>query len=135
MVFMKYVLSKTGLFPKWEPQVSDVLEVALDAHEVKRVTTPRGAKYFYVIPAFTNREVNVKIIQKCRANGILLRPHYSAHYNMTVYRVRDRGQQFMRDVTEVSRNADVFQDIMLRRETERANKKYILRELFGKYGK
>lgn len=135
MVFMKYVLSKTGLFPKWEPQVSDVLEVALDAHDVKRVTTSHGAKYFYVIPAFTNREVNAKIIQKCRANGILLRPHYSAHYNMTVYRVRDRGQQFMRDVMHVSQHTGNFQEILKRRETERANKKYILRELFGKYGK
>lgn len=135
MVFIKYILSKTGLFPKWEPQVSDVLEVALDSCEVKCVKTPRGVKYFYVIPAFINSEVSAKILRKCRANGVFLRPHYSEHYNMTVYRVRDRGQQFMRDVVDVYCHAGKFQDIMQRRETERANKKYILRELFGKYGK
>ena len=135
MIFMKYVLSKTGLFPKWEPQVSDVLEVALNSHEVKRVRTKRRIKYFYIIPMMSNAAVVDSLVRKCRANGVILRRHYSKHYNTIVYRVRDRDQQFMRDVLEVSSHAGKFQDIMQRRETERANKKYILRELFGKYGK
>lgn len=135
MILVKYILSKTGLFPQWQPQVSDVLEVALDAHEIKRVTTPRGAKYFYVIPAISNREINAKLVRTFRANGIILRRHHSEHYNTDVYRVRDRGQQFMCDAVAVSHHAGNFQKIMNRQLEERANKKYILRELFGKYEK
>lgn len=41
MVYMKYILSKTGLFPKWEPKIEDVLYAATKAHEVKYVITPR----------------------------------------------------------------------------------------------
>lgn len=135
MLLVKYFLSKTGLFPKWEPQVNDVLEVALESYEVKRVTTPHGEKYFYVFPAFANSEVASKIVRKCRANGVILHRHHSRHYDTYVYRVRDRGQRFMHDVMRVSQHAGNFQEIMKRRETERANKKYILKELFGKYGK
>ena len=135
MVFVKYVLSKTGLFPQWQPQVSDILEVVLDAYEIKRIRTPRGGHYFYVIPAFSNNLVNAKMLRKFRANGIILRPHYSRNYNMLVYRVRDKNQQFMLDATEVSRDASKFQEIMEQRLKERENKKYVLRELFGKYEK
>ena len=135
MLLVKYVLSKTGLFPKWEPQISDVLEVALNSHTVKRVHTPRGVKYFYIIPAMSNSATVSSIVNKCRANGIILHRHYSNHYNMAVYRVRDRGQQFMCDVADVSCNASNFQKIMDTRMRERAKKKYILRELFGKYEK
>ena len=135
MIFVKYVLSKTGLFPQWEPQVSDILEVALNSHVVKRVHTPRGVKYFYIIPAMPNSATTSSIVRKCRANGVILHSHYSKHYDTRVFRVRDRNQQFLRDVAEVNHNAATFQEIMNKRLQERATKKYVLRELFGKYGK
>ena len=135
MIFMKYVLSKTGLFPKWQPQVSDVLKVALDSYEIKHIKTRHGAHYFYVIPSYSDRRLVADLVRTFRANGVILHAHYSKHYGMKVYRVRDRGQQFMRDAVKVSYNAGEFPGIMEKRLAERANKRYILRELFGKYEK
>lgn len=135
MVLIKYVLGKTGLFPKWRPQVNDILEVALTAHEISRVRDYRGRYYFYVIPAFPDRKMVSKLLQTFRANGVILHSHYSKHYGMTVYRVRDRDQQFMRDAVEVSRDAGNFQPIMKQRLAEYNSKRYILRELFGKHEK
>jgi len=133
MVFVKYLLGKTGLFPKCLPQVNDVLEAALDSYEISRVKTPRGVRYFYVVPTFPdNREMVAKLLRTFRANGVILHAHFSKHYNMRVYRVRDRGQQFMRDVIKVNQDAGQFQNIMKYRIQEITMAPNMLVKLLGR---
>ena len=48
MSYTKYILNKTGLFPKWNPRVEDIFDVARNYD----VTTVKGLGYYYVIPIY-----------------------------------------------------------------------------------
>lgn len=115
MVYAKYLLWKTGVFPKWEPRVDDVLYAAIKAHEVKFVVTPHKHGYYYVIPANYNIEYLYNLVRVFRANGIILRPHRSHNYNSIVFRVPAHGQSFIRDVVRVSHDADNFKQVLTER--------------------
>ena len=94
MGYMKYVLSKTGWFPKLEPNVADVLEAANKVFEIK--THENG--YYYVIPSRGNLSYLRTLADLFASNGVILRPHKSKHYGYFVFRVPANGQQFIRDV-------------------------------------
>lgn len=135
MVYMKYLLSKTGMFPKWEPQVSDVLRAAFQAHEIKNVITPSGKSYYYVIPADSNFRHVYELVRVFRANGIILMPHRSRKYNSIVFRVHNRGQRFMYDAMRVNLNAGSFQDVLAERKLEMPKDDPLVKKLFGKFEK
>lgn len=134
MIYAKYLLSKTGLFPKWEPQVSDVLRAAFCAYAVKDVITSRGRRYYYVIPMNTNVQHMYDMARIFRANGVILRPCRGMDGVSVAFRVPNRGQEFMRDVMRVNENANNFQSV-LAAYNARAGKETVLKKLFGKFDK
>lgn len=111
MVYMKYLLSKTGWFPKWERDVSDVLTAAVNSFDVKNIVTSRGWKYYYIIPKSYKTRYLYDLSRVFRANGVLLRPHKSHNYNSVVFRVPNHGQPFMRDVMRVNKDKNKFKQI------------------------
>ena len=115
MRYMKYLLYKTGHFPKYEPDVADVLRAAICVHEIKAVVTPKGRHYFYVLPARQDWAYLSEVMRIFRSNGIILLPHKSRHYEGLVLRVPNRNQQFMLDVTRVNKDSDEFQKMLLQR--------------------
>ena len=112
---MKYLLYKTGKFPRYEPNVSDVLDAANAVHEVKDIKTPNGRNYFYVIPLNMNLRNLGDMLRIFRANGIILLPHHNGKYDGWVFRVPNRNQQFMQDVMRVNNNHDEFKNNILPR--------------------
>ena len=106
MVYMKYVLSKTGWFPKWERGVEDILDAASMVYDVKNIVTPHENYYYYVMPNnYSIRHLH-GMLRLFRANGIFLRPHKSREYSGLVFRVPNHGQQFMQDVMRVTQDAN-----------------------------
>lgn len=132
MIYAKYLLSKTGLFPKWNPQAADVLRAAFRAHAVKDVVTSRGRRYYYVIPMDTNVQHMYDMARIFRANGVFLRPCRGTDGASMAFRVPNRGQQFMCDVKSVSENANNFQPV-LAAYNARAEKETVLKKMFGKF--
>ncbi len=132
MIYAKYLLSKTGLFPKWEPQAADVLRAAFRAHAVKDVVTSRGRKYYYVIPMDTNVRHMYDMARIFRANGVFLRPCRGTDGASVAFRVPNRGQEFMRDVMRVNENANNFQSVLAAYKA-RAEKETALKKMFGKF--
>lgn len=94
MGYMKYVLSKTGWFPKLEPNAADVLNAAGKVFEIN--THENG--YYYIIPSRNNLSYLCDMVDLFASNGVILRPHTSKHYDCLVFRVPANGQQFIRDV-------------------------------------
>jgi len=132
---VKYLLSKTGLFPKWEPDVYDVLKAAFMAYEIRKTRNARGKKYFCIIPSDRDMKEIYRMAHVFRRNGVFLIPKLPKETNRTqtlVFWVRDRGQQFMCDATRVNQNANNFQQI-LQRYGQR--KETTLHKLFGKFEK
>ncbi len=112
MVYMKYLLGKTGWFPKLEPKVEDVLIASDMVYAVKNVVTPHKGHYYYVIPANYKIRYLYELLRIFRANGVWLKPHKSKNYNARVFRVRDKGQIFMHDVMRVCQDVDNFQKVL-----------------------
>ncbi|MBQ6736757.1 MAG: hypothetical protein IJQ90_04735 [Alphaproteobacteria bacterium] len=118
MVYMKYLLGQTGLFPKWEPKVEDVLYAASCVRDVKHIVTPRRNHYYYVRPnAYDIRSV-YSMLPVFRANGVILRPHRSHNYHSIVFRVPNRGQRFMHDVMRVTSDSENFHKVLQERGIE-----------------
>ena len=115
MGYMKYLLYKTGWFPKYEPAVSDVLDAAVKVHAVKTVVTPKGRHYFYVFPMRKDWTYVADLMRLFRSNGVILRPHRSLHYRGLVLRVPNRDQEFMNNVMNVSNDTDEFQKLVLQK--------------------
>ena len=115
MVYMKYILSKTGLFPQWEPKIEDVLYAAGQVHDIKTIITPYGDGYYYIIPLCHDNSYLRNLLRLFRANGIFLRPHKSHKYNSWVFRVPNHGQTFVRDVARVNKDAEKFKDVLVER--------------------
>lgn len=112
MVYMKYLLSKTGWFPKWEPEISDVLKAASMIYEVKNIVTPNKNRYYYVIPNNYSIRHMWDMLRVFRANGVILRPHRSRKYRELLFRVPNHGQQFMQDVMRVSQDVNNVQKVL-----------------------
>ena len=94
MSYTKYLLSKTGWFPKLEPNVADVLNAANKVFEIN--THENG--YYYIVPSHNNLSYLRTLADLFSSNGVILRPHKSNHYSGFVFRVPANGQQFIRDV-------------------------------------
>ncbi len=118
MVYMKYVLSKTGWFPKWERGVEDVLSAASMVFDVKNVVTPSDRHFYYVILSDKSFRNIHDVLRLFRANGVILRPHRSHKYSGVVFRVPNHGQKFMRDVMRVNQDIDNFQTVLKERNIE-----------------
>ena len=115
MSFGRYLLYRATHITKWEPQVSDVLDVVNSVHSIKEVVTPRGRHYFYVFPVYYDFAHVADLLRTFRSNGVFLRPHKSRNYGELVWRVPDRGQQFMSDVMRVMSDGDEFQKMLIQR--------------------
>lgn len=138
MYYTKYWLSKTGMFPKWEPRVSDVLCAAFRAYDIRRITTPRGHKYYCVIPDSCNFKDIYGMLVLFRANGVILMPKMPKKSNFVrspVFWVRDRGQRFMHDVMRVNQNANNFQTVLSEHQTPTPAtvKQSMFSKLFGRF--
>ena len=133
MASVKCLLGKTGLFPKWEPQASDVLCAAFRAHEIRKVQNAHGKKYFCIMPSTYNIKEIYNMVRVFRDNGVFLIPKKPKKNNRTqsiVFWVRDRGQQFMQDAFMVNQNANNFQQVLARYNNR---KDTVLKKLFGKF--
>ncbi|MBO4700999.1 MAG: hypothetical protein J5620_04620 [Alphaproteobacteria bacterium] len=132
MVYMKYLLSKTGRHPEWQPGIEDVLRAATMAHEVKDVVTPHKRGYYYVIPTSYNIRYLYDLTRVFRANGVILRPHKSHKYQSVVFRVPKRGQQFMKDVIRVNQDIDNFQTILAEHNLKMSKDSALVRKFLAK---
>lgn len=94
MGYAKYVLSKTGWFPRLEPNAADALEAAGRVFEIN--THKNG--YYYIVPSRDNWSYLCNLADIFASNGVILRPHKSRHYGCVVFRVPANGQQFIKDV-------------------------------------
>ncbi len=94
MGYAKYVLSKTGWFPKLEPNTGDVLDAACKVFEIN--THKNG--YYYIVPSRSNLSYLRVLADLFASNGVILRPHKSKHYGCFVFCVPANGQQFIKDV-------------------------------------
>lgn len=112
MVYIKYLLGKTGWFPKLEPKVEDVLIASDMVYAVKNVVTPHKVHYYYVVPAKYDIKYLYELLRIFRANGVWLKPHRSKHYNARVFRVRNKKQMFMYDVIRVCQDMDNVQTVL-----------------------
>ena len=133
MSYVKYLLGKTGLFPKCEPQIYDVLKAAFQAYEIRKTQTARGHKYFCVIPGTYRLDDINKMVQLFRANGVFLvpkKPKKTNNCKTIVFWVRDRGQPFMQDTFRVNQNANNFQQVMHRYNNRKSP---MLKKLFVKF--
>lgn len=133
MANVKYLLGKTGLFPKYEPQASDVLYAAFRAHEIRKTKNARGKVFYCIIPNERNLNEIYRMVRVFRKNGVFLIPKIPKESNRTqtvVFWVRDRGQQFMRDAISVNQNANNFQQVLARYNNR---KDTVLKKLFGKF--
>ena len=128
MASVKCLLGKTGLFPKWEPQASDVLCAAFRAHEIRKVQNAHGKKYFCIMPSTYNIKEIYNMVRVFRDNGVFLIPKKPK--KSIVFWVRDRGQQFMQDAFMVNQNANNFQQVLARYNNR---KDTVLKKLFGKF--
>lgn len=131
MAYVKYLLGKTGLFPKYRPQVYDVLKAAFRACEIRKTVNSRGKKYYCIMPATCDFKELYEMMILFRENGVFIKPKRTKKNNRNqsmVFWVRDRGQQFMQDAFRVNQNAGNFQDVV-----QRYNKQTVLQKLFGKF--
>ena len=115
MGFGKYLLYRATHVAKWEPQISDILDVVNSVHSIKEIVTPRGRHYFYVFPVCFDFEHLSDLLQKFRSNGVILRPHKSRNYGELVWRVPDRKQKFISDVMDVINDKDAFQMMLAKK--------------------
>ena len=133
MAYVKYLLGKTGLFPKCEPQAYDVLKAAFQAYEIRKVQNAHGKTYFCVMPGTYNLQDIYNMVLLFRANGVFLvpkKPKESNNCKTVVFWVRDRGQQFMQDAFHVNQNADNFQQVLNRYNNAKTP---LLKKMFGKF--
>ena len=133
MAYVEYLLGKTGLFPKYQPQAYDVLRAAFRAYEIRKVRNARGKVYYCIIPSERNLGEIYRMAHLFWGHGIFLIPKKPKTNNRTetaVFWVRDRGQQFMLDTFHVNRNANNFQEVLKRYN---ARKQTTLQKLFGKF--
>ena len=144
MLLLKYALSRTGLFPSLEPNISD-FEKAADM--VERIEHQRN-DYWYIWPVkSTNKKDTRKNIRElwrlgC-ANGALMLWHYSRMNQEWVLRVRYRHRGFFRDVynvkkaamtsdtPEAARQAEI-KNIETRRAGESARRRAVHDRFFGR---
>lgn len=100
MGYIKYALSKTGWFPKYEPKPADVSEASGKIFQIKLIQ--KG--YYYIFPEKHVSDKRVKLedlialFDVFASNGIILRPHYSEFYHEFVFRIPNKGQKFIQRV-------------------------------------
>lgn len=114
MVFIKYVLWRSGLCPKYMPDVSDVSKAAEDVRDIQRLRK----ESWYVFPKNWDIKYIIKLRRLFRANGVFLHPHYSRYYQEWILRVADRNQRFMWNVKDVFDDASNFEKVKKSRQAQ-----------------
>ena len=118
MFCIKYRLSQTGFFPRFEPSVSDVELGAESVHFIKHLRNRHGGWRWYIWPTAWNWK-NVRELKRLfRANGVSLHMHYSRKYQEWVLFAVDRDQSFLSDVKKVYMDSENFEKIQERRKKE-----------------
>ena len=107
MSYARFVVSKTGLFPKMALEATNVLDVANSLSEMAR-----SKNYYYFIPARYDIRSLMALADTFTSNGVLLVPHRSRHYQRIVFRVPKRNQEFLSDVWSVYRNRENYQAVL-----------------------
>jgi len=122
MGYVKYVLSKTGWFPKLEPNAADVLDAADKVFEIN--THENG--YYYIVPSRNNLSYLRNMVDLFASNGVILRPHKSDHYSCFVFRVPANGQQFIRDVRRLKEKPNDHEEFRKFKEEYDKRKRTVL---------
>ena len=143
MSLLRYYVGKLNLSPRWEPRVEDVLSAALSVYKIEKDTDARGRKYAYVVFSASDFRYVLDVMRVFRANGILGTLCYTDVQNragevqkMLALRVRDRNQKFMHDVQKTIDDVTYFRDTVLPEYNAACDKKkYIIPELFGRFGR
>lgn len=117
MGYMKYALSKTGWFPKYEPKPADVSEASGKISKI----LPIEKGYYYIFPEKHVSDKRVKLedlialFDVFASNGIILRPHWSKYFNCFVLRFPNNGQKFIQRVKKLNdsgvNSTTVYQNI------------------------
>ena len=143
MSLFRYYVGKLNLSPRWDARVEDVLSAALSVYKIEEAKDLRGHNYFYVVFSASDFRHVLDVSRVFRANGILGTLCYTDVQNkageaqkMLALRVRDRNQKFMHDVQKTIDDVTYFRDTVLPEyNAANKNKKYIIPELFGRFGR
>lgn len=98
MGYVRYVLSQTGLFPRWEPNAASALEAAGKISEIK----DEQNGYYYILSDRYNLSYLCSVFEIFASNGVILRPYKSKDDGRFVFRVPNNGQQFIKDVKHLN---------------------------------
>lgn len=138
MSFVRYYIGKLNLSPRFDSRCEDVLSAALSVYKIESTE-----KFFYIIFSSSDFRHVLDVMRVFRANGILgglcyhnVKTSNDCGQKMLALRIRNRNQKFIQDVTKTISDATYYRDVVLPEYTAvYQNKKYILPELFGPYGR
>lgn len=136
MGFVKYALGQTGLFPRFEPKVSDVIDAARLVQKVENLYNAHGVWYWYVSPNLWNDKNVADIKRIFWNNGVWLRSHYSYNFGNQVLRAVDIDQPFVINVKDFCDGTASEQDIKERINADiaRHRKRFdVVRKIFGRH--
>ena len=137
MGFVKYALGQTGLFPRFEPKASDVVNVAKLVQNVENLHNARGVWYWYVSPNLWNDKNVADIKRIFWNNGVWLRSHYSYNFGNRVLRAGDFfDRPFIKNVKDFCDGTASEQDIKERINADiaRHRKRFDgVREILGRH--
>ena len=143
MSLVRYYVARWNLTPRWDARVEDVLSAAMSVDRVVADKDSRGRNCFYVVFSASDFRYVLDVMRVFRANGILGTLCYTDVQNragevqkMLALRVRDRNQKFMHDVQKTIDDVTYFRDTVLPEYNAACDKKkYIIPELFGRFGR
>lgn len=136
MRFMGYLLSRTGLFPRFEPDVGDVRKAVNMLDDIEPIYKDGcffRLYWWYITPKNRqNRKEVRKLRQLFRANGVLLAPHHSWRCGDWVQRALDVDQPFLSDVYEGYKDRSCLDKIEDRRKREIQKRSERFKKIFGR---
>ena len=143
MSLVRYYVARWNLTPRWDARAEDVLSAAMSVDRVVADKDSRGRNCFYVVFSASDFRYVLDVMRVFRANGILGTLCYTDVQNragevqkMLALRVRDRNQKFMHDVQKTIDDVTYFRDTVLPEYNAACDKKkYIIPELFGRFGR
>ena len=143
MSLVRYYVGKLNLLPRWDARVEDILSAALSVYKIEKDTDSRGRKHVYIVFSANDFRHVLDVTRVFRANGIVGTLCYKNVINkdnrfqgMVALRVRDKNQKFINDVQKTVEDVTYFRDTVLPEyNAAHEKKKYVIPELFGRFGR